>query len=235
MERFLTPEEILRIKQEEALRAEIRKELTPPEPLTDDKWQQKIWKLLNSTFGIWFLSSVVVAVAVHFYNENEASRRERETQRKEQEAESRRTRDVYGRITIEIAYRLSSTMTRLKAVSEKFGQRLDAESQHAISKAFDPLRKPAGEENPPLFPEYKSYSGVALIAELRRHAGEAERQTLTEILAKTSGFIEETVRDKIRPERPASHVALELRRRMSYSRWDIGFPYVACPDTNPFC
>lgn len=235
MESLLATEEIARIRQEEVLRAEIRKELTPPAPHIDDGWQQKIWKFLNSTFGIWLLSTVVVAGVVHFYDRQQTAHREIEAEKKEQDAQFRRTREAYERITIEIAFRFSSTMARLKAASEKFGERLDAESQRSISEAFDPLHMPAVGKNLPLYPEYKSYSGLALIAELRRHAGVAERLTLTEILATTSGLIEETIGDKIRPERSASVVALELLRRMRYSGWNVGFPYVGCPDTKPFC
>lgn len=51
MEPFLTPEDIARIKQEEVLRAEFRKELVPHASPTDDGWQQKGWKFLNSIFG----------------------------------------------------------------------------------------------------------------------------------------------------------------------------------------
>lgn len=236
MKNFLTPEEIVRIKQEEVLRAEIRKELalSPPQA-TEEGWLQILWKFLNSTFGIWLLSTVVVASVAHFYDKQQTAYRETEAQRKEQEAESRRTREIYERVALEVSYRFSSTMAKLKAASTKYGQRLDAESQGAISEAFDPLYKPAAEGNPPLYPEYGAYSGLALIAELRRHAGPAERQTLTEILAKTSGFIEETVGQKPRPDQSAKAVASDLLRRMRYSRWNNGFPYTACADTDPFC
>jgi hypothetical protein len=231
---ILTPDEKARIKQEEFLRAEIRKELTPA-PTTEKGWRQKIWKFLNSTFGIWLFSTVIVAGVVHLYDKQETAYRERETQRKEQEAESRRTRELYERVAIEISFRFSSTMAKLKAVSKKYGERLDAESQAAISEAFDPLLKPAVKGNPPLYPEYEYYSGLALIAELRRHAGPAERLTLTEILANTSGFIGETVGDKSLADKPAAAVALELLRRMRYAPWNVGFPYTACPDTKTFC
>lgn len=236
MQTILTPEEIARIRHEEVLRAEIRKELAPPPPQSsEDGWRQKVWKFLNSTFGIWLLSTVIVAGVVSIYDNQQTAYREKEALRKQGEADSRRTREIYERVALEISFRFSSTMAKLKAVSRKYGQRLDAESQRAISEAFDPLHRPAAEGNPPLYPEYKSYSGLALIAELRRHAGIAERETLTEILAKTSGFIEETVGDKSRPDQPATVVASGLLQRMRYSRWNNGFPYTKCPDKDPFC
>ena len=70
MESVLTPEERARIRQEEVLRAEIRKELAPASPPPSPQgWQEKWWwKILNSTFGIWLLSSVVVAGVVNYYN-----------------------------------------------------------------------------------------------------------------------------------------------------------------------
>lgn len=237
MQRLLTPEEKIRIEQEEILRAEIHKVLVPPlAPPSPQTWQDKLWRFLNSTFGIWLLSTVVVASVVNMYNSQQAATRESEAKTRQEQAEFKATREIYQRITLEIAFRFSSTMTRLKAVSKKYGQRLDAESQKAIADAFDPLYKPATDSNPPLYPEYKFYSGMALIAELQRHAGDAERITLTEILAKTSGFIEQTVADKPSPDEPAETIAAGLLQRMSYSKWsNNGFPYTRCDASKPFC
>ena len=235
MESLLTPEEIARIRQEEVLRAEIRKELTPPAQTNGGRWRQKVWKFLNSTLGIWFLSTVVVAGLVHFYNSQQAAHQEREAERKEAAAESRRTQDVRERLNIEISFRLSSTITRLKAVSKKCADPPEDKCQRAIIEALDPLRKPADEENPPLYPEYKSFSGLALIAELRRYADDGEQVNLTNILAKTSGFIEKTVRDMTDSKQSARDVASGLLEEMSYGAWKVGFPYTDCKYEEPFC
>ncbi len=64
---MLTEEEMDKIKSEEIYRDEIRKKLNE----NDDKsFGTKSWKFINSSFGIWLLSTVVVGLIVYFYNDN---------------------------------------------------------------------------------------------------------------------------------------------------------------------
>lgn len=61
---MLTDEEKQRIKSEEIYRDEIRKKLNENEQIS------KFWKFVNSSFGIWLLSTVVVGLIVYLYNDS---------------------------------------------------------------------------------------------------------------------------------------------------------------------
>lgn len=52
---MLTDADRERIRQEEIFRAEVRSSLEPP-----SNFRKRCWKLANSAFGIWVLSSIVV-------------------------------------------------------------------------------------------------------------------------------------------------------------------------------
>ena len=104
-----------------------------------------------------------------------------------------------------------------------------------MERALAPLALPASDALPPLFPEFKSFSGLALIAELRRHAGAGEKQMLKDTLAGTSGLIYETFGESAKVARPARVVAGLLLQKMRSPKWDNGFPFTDCTEQNPFC
>jgi hypothetical protein len=64
---MLTDEEKGKIKAEEIFRDEIRKELSEK---VGKSFRNKIWTFMNSSLGIWLLSTVVVGLIVYFYNNN---------------------------------------------------------------------------------------------------------------------------------------------------------------------
>ena len=64
---MLTIEEMEKIKSEEIYRDEIRKKLSENK---DSSFSKKSWRFLNSSFGIWLLSTVIVGLIVYFYNMN---------------------------------------------------------------------------------------------------------------------------------------------------------------------
>ncbi len=235
MDSLLSEEEKVRIRQEEFFRAQLRKELSPPAPTPPSPGLlRQIWELLNSKLVMWLLSSVVLSLIVHRYDQAQDARKARETKDAFELAEKVKHRDTYQRVALEISYRLSSTMTRLKAVSKKYGPELSAESQKAVVRAFEPLSKPANDETPPLYPEYKFYSGLALIAELRNHAGEAERQSLTETLGLISGTIERLVSEP-NPQTTVEVLAADFLKQSYYKNWsNNGFPYTAPCDKAPY-
>lgn len=62
---MLTHEQKAQIRAEEIFRSEIAREIAskaPPKP-----WTSKVGELINSSFGIWFLSTVVVGLTVWAY------------------------------------------------------------------------------------------------------------------------------------------------------------------------
>jgi hypothetical protein len=77
---MLTPEQKAAIRAEEVFRAEIRNEIASAGRL--QKPRRKVWEVLNSSFAIWFLTSVVVAL-ISYLISNAALNRERvENQRR---------------------------------------------------------------------------------------------------------------------------------------------------------
>lgn len=237
MTTVLTDEEKTRIRQEEMFRNDIRKELLPlPDPAAKKKkWRETLWAAANSNFGIWLLSAVLVSGLGKLYTDWQTSVQENTKRREVEQAEMLRKKELYDRLTLEISFRLSSTMSRLQGASARYGERTDLESHRAIIEALEPLVRPASNVTPPLFPEFNSYSGLALIAELRRHAAAGEQELLKEILAKTSGLMYEVIGEASRQNRSAKAVASRLLERMRYSRWDNGFPYTDCSNDKPFC
>lgn len=89
----MNEEEKKRIQEEEFFRHEVRKSL---EKKTTLSWRSRIWSFLNSSFGLWLLSTVFVGIMVNFYTkfqeESIAKAKNQELQRKlETEISSRLT------------------------------------------------------------------------------------------------------------------------------------------------
>ncbi|HEV7388713.1 MAG TPA: hypothetical protein VGN73_08885 [Gemmatimonadaceae bacterium] len=77
---MLSPEESLRIREEEVVRSEVRRELEAAGPKRS--FGAKVWAALNSAFLLWFLSSIVLgvltaAVSAHQRNRDVLDRREK--------------------------------------------------------------------------------------------------------------------------------------------------------------
>ena len=225
-----------RIKAEEVFRNSIRKELSLASVQLDvKKWYEHLLAAANSNLGIWFLSAVLVTGVGTLYT-NRQNAREEETKKQEIKQEQVwKEKEISDRLALEISFRLSSVLSQLHAASIRFGETVDEKSHSAIVAAFEPLVRPATDDVPPLFPEFKSYAGLALIAELRRHVGPGEKQILKKILAKTGGLLNEGIGELNGKTLSAKAVASLLLARMQNSRWDSGFPYTDCQSEKPFC
>jgi hypothetical protein len=234
----LTQTDKQRIQEEERFRSAIRKELSlSSDPLINKKkWYESAWAAVNSNFGIWFLSAVLLTGVGKVYTDHQNSVQEQAKKREGEQAEEWRTKEISDRLTLEISFRFSNVMSRLHATSIRFGETLDEKSQAAIVEALEPLVRPATDAVPPLFPEFKSYSGLALVAELRRHVvGPATKENLKDTLAKTSGLMYEVIGESNHKHRSARAVAGLLLERMRNPRWNNGFPYTDCSIETPFC
>jgi hypothetical protein len=110
---MLTPEQKAAIRAEEAFRAEIRNEIASAGRL--QKPRRKLWEVLNSSFVIWFLSSVVVA-AISYLISNAAHNRERH------EMQRRLKWEAYHN-GVEFQYAFKRAWTRLE-YETAFGQHL---------------------------------------------------------------------------------------------------------------
>ena len=58
---MLSPEEIEKIKDQEAIRLQLRKELAPEK-------RRGFWEFLNSQFALWLLGSVVLSGVTYYWN-----------------------------------------------------------------------------------------------------------------------------------------------------------------------
>ena len=77
---MLTPKQKAAIRAEEVFRAEIRNEIASAGRL--QKPRRKLWEVLNSSFVIWFLTSVVVALISYLISNAALNRERNETQRR---------------------------------------------------------------------------------------------------------------------------------------------------------
>jgi hypothetical protein len=240
---LLSEEEVQRIKQEEKLRSEVRAALAPAKPTG---FPNKLWDALNSTFGIWFLTAFVVtglgSLASKWYEEVREKEQKQEAQLLEERRKSeanyvaeRQKKETYERLTLEISYRYSSALAGLRDAAERHGEARNRTTHSAISYAIQPLTRPTSLSQPPLFKEYEAYSGLALIAELRRHTGQGEANMLKEILARTGALLHQISYNKAGTAFSARTAATALVERMRNPKWDNGFAYTDCRSDNPFC
>jgi hypothetical protein len=229
----LTDADKARIRNEELFRSEVRKELNPP-PVAKTR-RERLWEFANSAFGLALLFTVVLGGSAKWYTDHQNKIEEAAKKREAEVLEERRIKELYDRLMLEISFRYSVTMSKLKDADTKYAERDTSDSQNAVARALAPLALPTSETFPPLFQEFKSYSGLALIAELRRHGGAGEKKELDRILVRTTGLIYETTGENKRTNRSPRSVASLLIHTMHYAKWDKGFPYTDCTEEKPFC
>ncbi|MCE3229173.1 MAG: hypothetical protein K0S32_3724 [Bacteroidetes bacterium] len=143
------------IRKEEIFREEVRKELQKPE----EKKSNKFISFFNTGFGLWFLTSVVVALFTFLYGEYDHSKKE---------IKERTTK--INHLDLEIESRISEFWVRLEPLTVK-------DSSHALKPEVKPdtIRYLWDEfKNPALgvlksgsiYEEYKERSTISLMIEL---------------------------------------------------------------------
>jgi hypothetical protein len=231
---MLTDEEAKRIRSEESYRADIRKELGLTLPYRKTK-AERIWQFLNSSFALWFLSAVLVSGLGTVYTAYQTAISEKAKSNEARVSAEKRREDLVDKLDIEISYRLSATLSKLSHAQDRFDQTEVSARLELVSQALEPLVPMESSRFPSLFPEFEKYSGLALIAELRRHVSDGEQENLKEVLAKTSGIVHEVAGNKTKKLISATVVAGQLLKAMHDARWDIGFYYTDCSAQAPFC
>lgn len=146
------------------------------------------------------------------------------------------------RLDFEISYRYSKTIGRLKTLAAQVGT-----SSENLKLAMQPLTASADvKNNPPLYLEFNSLSGYALMAELRRKL--PEWQFNGNPLPGTVGYamtslsdLEASLDNKSTTPLGVATVLTSIMNRPGISeqrprRWDKGFSWTGCiaPD-RPFC
>jgi hypothetical protein len=232
----LSPEEMDRIQKEELFRSKVRKEVEDLAAQSETVGTLgSIWSFLNSNFGLWLLSAVVISGLGTLYSNHQAKLADETAQLASQRSAKAATNELYERLTIEISFRLSSALATLHEAEKLDATKAAKERQRETTRALALFFLPATDQAPPLFPDFKSYSGVALIAEMRRHAPIGEKQQLKEILASASTLLYETSFPGRNLDAGPREVAGVLLEKLQYPKWDNGFPYTDCSKEMPFC
>jgi hypothetical protein len=124
-----------RIRAEEIYREEVRKDLSYPKSV-----RKQIWSLLNSPFGLWFLSSVVLAGLLFAINSLQQSEKERSE-----------VRQTINSLALELQERFSVSATAIEKGS----------SNNSYSVAIGRLNQATE-----IFPKFRNRSFASLLQEL---------------------------------------------------------------------
>lgn len=158
---MLDEKERARIREEEIFRSEVRKELSPK--AFSPSRRERIWAFLNSTFGFWLLSSIVVGALTWGVTTYLERREIRKT-----------TQERIRRLDLEISNRLDLVQLQARAVTdEKFA--LDMGRR---------LVNPPGPNNA-IQPEFANWNLKSLVIELSMllPEGSSEKKNLSQALS----------------------------------------------------
>jgi len=198
---LLNDEEKLKITIEEQFRLEIRKQLE-----VKSQTPSRAWTFLNSTFGLWIMSTILVTWAGTIYTQTQNKRAEAEKRQAAENTELLRNRELVERLDLEIGYRFSQFEIRLDSLVNDFGGGAatyrfhgkrpsktflpfrPGKSERDVLEAIDGLSQPTRKSYPALYQEFANLSTLALIAELRRHTPPSERGELDQVIADLSGI-----------------------------------------------
>lgn len=146
-----------RIRDEEIFRQEIRREIEELKP--NDSGGKRIWSLLNSSFALWFLSSVVLGsltAAVTRFN----ARTARESQRAE----------VQRRLNTEISSRIQASLATMRVEEQRVERGQQSHPSWEYSTAWHYLNNTFTYDGAPvdfsIYPEYQKRSFQSLVYEL---------------------------------------------------------------------
>jgi hypothetical protein len=186
---MLSEPEKERIKLEEQYRIEIHKQL-------EEKSQKKsrVWIFLNSTFGLWLLSAIVITWAGTLYTQSQNRQAEGlKKQEAEREALSKKN-ELIERLDLEIGYRLSQCQIQLAYLVDikDYDRRplpfRPGMGEKDVKEVIDNLLQAPKGKFPPLYEEFSNISTLALIAELRRYVPPNERDEIDHVIADLSGI-----------------------------------------------
>ena len=130
------------------------------------KTYPRLWPLLNSSFGLWFLTSVVVGGLGAVYTHNQNEKNEALKKLEFSQAEDANRRRLIEKLDLEIAFRLSNTISQLAAIADgnercsTVGAKTGCPSvQRAINSVFR-----SRTSLPTMFPEFSIRSCCCFIS-----------------------------------------------------------------------
>jgi hypothetical protein len=233
----LTEPEKDRIRHQEAFRLIVQKQLVEPKAASRTS---ALFGMLNSSFAIFLLSSVLLPATVWFHANIEANEKAKATLI--QNAEARENR--IEKLDSEIAFRFSRTLSQLAVANTKS----EPERTSVVNSALASLTtRIEGGDMQTLNPAFANHSALSLMNDLRseRIAAGIHSEKMTPTIDGTVsraikllgvyGLIE-------RGKKSPKDVAGELIEIVSgpkldngVRRWDKEFAYTDCTPAKPFC
>jgi len=171
---MLTEEGKTRIRNEEIFRTEVRREL---EVNKSRSRRERLWTLLNSSFALWFLSSIVLASLTTALTYYQAER-----------SEQLRKTEIERRLDTEISSRI--TLAQRGALLD--GERVAQHNEYPPASIYQNVQSyldnsfTTGSSNRldfSIYPEYEKRTFRSLVFELRSVADPSARSELTAVLA----------------------------------------------------
>lgn len=226
----MNEEDKQRIREEEIFRAEVRASL---EQQNAPK-KNRVLEFLNSSLGIWFLSSVIVGVfgfAYNKYTQSQAEKTENE----------RRIRSL----DLEIENRVSQFWVNVEKITKKSGTNYsldDSLSVDTIRTLWLALKNPpcSACNHPPIISirsEFENRSLASLIIELNAilPLGSDDKADKNEDLHQISRNIaDDMIFEKFREHPTTRNLWLLFKKHIIRARWQHLFPHTNCGDV-PFC
>jgi hypothetical protein len=233
MNSVLTDEAIEKIRAEERLRKEISECFSTPKS-DGKKYESLLWTFLNSSFGIWFLSTVFVTAIGTIYTKQQDKRNELSKKAELQWVQDQQKLDSFRRAAVELAQRYSNTLTNLKYLSDRSKASNQLATPENIKAALLPLTStPDSQKEPSIYAEYRTFTALGLMAELHRlELDHGRALQIKEHLTRTNMALNQiaNLNQLADPKALASNLVQAVRSPY----WDSGFAYTDCPPKNPF-
>jgi hypothetical protein len=166
---MLTEGEKIRIRNEEVFRTEVCRELEAKKP-------RSLWTLLNSSFALWFLSSVVLASLTTVFTYYQAKRAE---QGRKIEIERRFETEINSRISLALRG-AHFDQSRIAHGKEYSPESIYITAQSYLDNSF--TTSSSSLQDFSVYPEYKGRTFRSLVSELRSVVNRARQSDLTNAL-----------------------------------------------------
>jgi hypothetical protein len=172
---MLTEQERSQIRSEEIFRLEVIRELEANKPSLAGR--KRLWVLLNSSFALWFLSSVVLAGLTAWFA-NYQSRRNEQTRKAE----------TVQRLDTEIGNRMSQALAGLRIDEQRIKQQpsfppmaIYGNVVFYLDNSFINVRTNPRDFS--IYPDYRGRSFRSLVLELRSLVDPPQRLQLNDAMA----------------------------------------------------
>jgi hypothetical protein len=205
---MLTEEEKSRIRTEEIFRTEVRRELETTETPSHAK---NIWTFLNSSFALWFLSSVVLAGLTTAVTSYQAKHKE----------QSRRA-EIERRLDTEISSRIGLTLRvlRLEQADIARGEAQPAGTAYGKAESYLDNSFPKTSWDFSIYPEYKARTFRSLIFELTSVVDPSEHFDPQEAIMAYDGLMDAGSRaNSTEEETIQAKSVIELLGHLRKHRW----------------